>query len=142
MREHKSVFIYCEILPDLSLAVKGARERLLQLFFFILLAEEEEKSEHAYKRIFNQTAEYFRIDHMLNNRSIRKKMVDLLSQDHPKPVNKPKTILNQHESIPDSARKEVFRNKRLNETEHKEKESLKRLEYQVSKRVLEKQTQT
>ncbi|WZZ64309.1 hypothetical protein YC2023_075679 [Brassica napus] len=35
----------------------------------------------------------------------RKKMVDLLGQDHPKPVNKPKTILNQHEPIPDSARK-------------------------------------
>ncbi|WZY80847.1 hypothetical protein YC2023_027231 [Brassica napus] len=58
---------------------------------------------------------YFRIDHMLNNRSIRKKMVDLLGQDHPKPVNKPKTILNQHERIPDSARNEVFRDKRLNE---------------------------
>ncbi|WZY95431.1 hypothetical protein YC2023_067760 [Brassica napus] len=45
---------------------------------------------------------------MLNNLSIRKKMDDLLGQDHPKPVNKPKTILNQHEPIPDSARKEVF----------------------------------
>ncbi|WZZ61470.1 hypothetical protein YC2023_061577 [Brassica napus] len=44
--------------------------------------------------------EYFRIDHMLNNRSICKKMVDLLCQ---------------HEPIPDSARKEVFRDKRLNE---------------------------
>ncbi|WZZ09648.1 hypothetical protein YC2023_095569 [Brassica napus] len=58
---------------------------------------------------------YFRINHMLNIRSIRKKMVDLLGQDHPKPVSKPKTILNQHEPIPDSARKEVFRDKRLNE---------------------------
>ncbi|WZY68325.1 hypothetical protein YC2023_000565 [Brassica napus] len=57
---------------------------------------------------------YFRINHMLNIRSIRKKMVDLLGQDHPKPVSKPKTILNQHEPIPDSARKEVFRDKRLN----------------------------
>ncbi|WZZ46409.1 hypothetical protein YC2023_042668 [Brassica napus] len=28
--------------------------------------------------------------------------------DHSKPVNKPKTILNQHEPIPESARKEVF----------------------------------
>ena len=37
-----------------------------------------------------------------------------LQYDHPKPVNKPKTILNQHEPIPDSARNEVFRDKRLN----------------------------
>ncbi|WZZ57428.1 hypothetical protein YC2023_057535 [Brassica napus] len=37
-----------------------------------------------------------------------------LFTDHPKPVNKPKTILNQHEPIPDSARKEVIRDKRLN----------------------------
>ncbi|WZZ09640.1 hypothetical protein YC2023_095561 [Brassica napus] len=57
---------------------------------------------------------------MLNNRSIRKKMVHLLGQHHPKPVNKPKTILYQHELIPDSARKEVFRDKRLNVMLHYE----------------------